>query len=112
MLVFREILQTYQRNDPYGHNFLYTAYAHDSSFFSEIKKSVIGAFKTLNKFSQLFSELRPNKGKCEVAGTGVKKGVKVALCGMKNVGLKNSKFIIFTTKNLKMKRISKIIYRK
>ena len=35
-----------------------------------------------------FSGLKPNKKECEVAGTCVKKGVKVALCGMKNINLK------------------------
>ena len=35
-----------------------------------------------------FSGLKPNKADGEVAGTGVKKGVKVALCGMKNINLK------------------------
>ena len=37
-----------------------------------------------------FSGLKPNKKECEVAGTCVKKGVKVALCGMKNINLKKN----------------------
>ena len=37
-------------------------------------------------FSQ-FSSLKPNKSKCEIAGTGDLKGVKVALCGMRCVNL-------------------------
>ena len=61
--------------DVYGHTFLYTAYADDSSFFFKNKKSVIEAFKIIDEFS-FFSGLKPNKKKCEVAGTGVKKGVK------------------------------------
>ena len=68
--------------DVYGHNFLYTAYADDSSLFFKNKKSVLEAFKILDEFSYL-SGLEPNKEKCEVAGIGVKKGTKVALCGMK-----------------------------
>ena len=35
-----------------------------------------------------FSGLKPNKEKCEVAGIGVKEGVKMALCRMKNINLK------------------------
>ena len=37
--------------------------------------------KTFDKFS-LFSGLKINNAKCEIAGIGVKKGVKMALCGM------------------------------
>ena len=34
-----------------------------------------------------FSGLRPNLSKCEIAGTGVLKGVKVAVCGIRCVEL-------------------------
>ena len=34
-----------------------------------------------------FSGLKINKSKCEVAGIGVTKGVKVALCGVECVNL-------------------------
>ena len=34
-----------------------------------------------------FSGLKSNKSKCEVAGIGVMKGVKVALCGVQCVNL-------------------------
>ena len=34
-----------------------------------------------------FSGLRPNLSKCEIAGIGVLKGVKVAVCGMQCVDL-------------------------
>ena len=83
----------------------------DSSFFFKNKKYVIAAFKILNEFL-FFSRLKPNKEKCEVVGITVKKGGKVALCRMKNIDLKKtqwnlSEFIILTTKNLNMKRISK-----
>ena len=57
----------------YGHNFLYRAYADDSSFFFKNKKSVIEAFKILDEFS-FFSGLKLNKEKCEVSGIGVQKG--------------------------------------
>ena len=38
--------------------------------------------KVFHIFSS-FSGLKPNKSKCEVAGIGALKGVKMALCGMK-----------------------------
>ena len=60
--------------DIYGNNFLYTAYADDSSFFKS-KECVIEVFKILDEFS-FFSGLKSNKQKCEVADIGVKKGIK------------------------------------
>ena len=75
--------------DIHGHNFLYTTYTYDSSFFFKNKKSVIGAIKILDKFS-FFSGLKPNKEKCEVASIGVKKGVQVAPCGMKKIDLRKN----------------------
>ena len=60
---------------------------------------------------------KPNKENLEVAGISVKKGLKVALSGVKNIDLEKEtqwkflKFIIITTKNLKKERISKIIYK-
>ena len=38
-------------------------------------------------FSSQFSCLKPNYEKCEIAGIGVLKSVKVAVCGMKCVDL-------------------------
>ena len=60
----------------YGHN-LYIIHTQmiAPSFFK--RKSVTEAFKILDEFS--FSGLKPNKENCEVAGIGVKKGIKVAL---------------------------------
>ena len=62
------------------------------------KKCVIEAFKILDEFS-FFYGLKPNKEKCEVAGTGLNKGVKVELCEMKNIDLKkhseNSRSLLF-----------------
>ena len=80
------------------------------------RKSVIEALKIVAQFS-FFSGIKPNKEKREVAGIDVKKGVKVAICGIKNIDVekiqrKFLEFIILPTKNLKMKRISKTIYRK
>ena len=38
----------------------------------------------------IFSGLKPNKSKCEIAGISVLKGVQMALCGMECVNLKNN----------------------
>ena len=35
----------------------------------------------------LFSGLKINNAKCEIAGIGVKKGLKMALCGMECIDL-------------------------
>ena len=57
----------------FENTFLYTAYTDD--------KSVIELMKTFDIFS-IFSGLKPNKSKCEIAGLGAVKGVKLALCEM------------------------------
>ena len=65
----------------FENTFLYTAYADDTTFFLKDEKSVIELMKTVDIFS-IFSGLKPNKSKCEVAGLGALKGVKIALCGI------------------------------
>ena len=57
--------------------------------FLKNTKYVIEAFKIVDKFS-FFPGLKSNKVKCKVAGISVKKGVKVALCGLKNIDLKKT----------------------
>ena len=57
----------------------------------------------------IYSGLKPNKSKCEIAGTGVLKGVSMELCGMEYIDLtKNSvKFLgihFSYNKQIKMKR--------
>ena len=66
--------------------FLYNAYADDASFFLKNEASVKALFTTISNFS-VFSDLRPNRDKCEVAGIGVLKGVTWALCGLKSIDL-------------------------
>ena len=66
--------------------FLYTAYADDATFFLQDKASVKALFNTMKLFSN-YSDLRPNSDKCEIAGIGVLKGVKWALCGLKSIDL-------------------------
>ena len=72
----------------FNHNFLYTAYADDATFFIRNINSAKEIIKPFDYFS-LFSGLKINKTKCEIAGIGVLKGVKLGLCGMKCVNLNN-----------------------
>ena len=70
----------------FNHEFLYTAYADDTTFFLKGKNS---AFETLNIFHKfsLVSGLSPNATKCEIAGIGTLTEVNLALCGMKCLNL-------------------------
>ena len=74
----------------FDHTFLYTAYADDTTFFlkdKEFVKKVMNVFDTCS----IYSDLKPNKSKCEIAGISISKGVSVELCGMKCIDLtKNS----------------------
>ena len=90
-----EIFFIFVKNNPkvkglnfFKHEFLYTAYADDTTFFLKDRNSIIELMNELNTFSN-FSGLKPNKTKCEIAGIGVLNGVQVALCGMKCVNLNN-----------------------
>ena len=65
----------------FNHTFLYTAYADDTTFFLKNKESVLEVMKTFEMSSE-YSGLRLNTTKCEIAGLGVLKAVKMALCGM------------------------------
>lgn len=65
-----------------------TAYANDTTFSWNDKKSVTEVFKTLGHFS-LFSGLKPNISKCEICGIGALKGVTKALRGMRCINLEN-----------------------
>ena len=90
-----EIFFIFVKNNPkvkglnfFKHEFLYTAYADDTTFFLKDRNSIIELMNELNTFSN-FSGLKPNKTKCEIAGISVLNGVQVALCGMKCVDLNN-----------------------
>ena len=79
-VVFRIIKET--SNKGFGifqKKFVYTAYADDTTFFLKNTESVINLLEIFKHFSQ-FSSLKPNKSKCKIAGIGILKGVKVALC--------------------------------
>ena len=58
-------------------------------FFLSHENSVTEVIQIFEYFS-IFSGLKPNKSKCEIAGIGVLKGVPIALCGMECVNLKNN----------------------
>ena len=66
--------------------FIFTAYTDDTTSFLKNIKSVINLLEIFKYFSQ-FSGLKPNKSKCDIAGIGVLKGVKVAIYGMRCVNL-------------------------
>ena len=90
-----EIFFIFVKNNPkvkglniFKHEFLYTAYADDTTFFLKDRNSMTELMNELNIFSNI-SGLKPNKTKCEIAGIGVLNGVQVALCGMKCVNLNN-----------------------
>ena len=60
----------------FKHEFLYTAYADNTTFFLKDRKSIIELMSDFNTFSR-FSGLKPNNTKCEFAGIGVLNGVQV-----------------------------------
>ena len=64
----------------FDHEFLYTAYADVMTFFLKNLESAEKVLKTHEIFYTA-SGLRPNLRKCEIAGLGILKDVKVALCG-------------------------------
>ena len=70
----------------FNHNYLYTAYADDTTFFLNDQKSIRELMKTFKLFSK-FSDLKSNILKCELAGIGSLKGVKMAVCGIKCIDL-------------------------
>ena len=72
----------------FKHDFLYTAYADDTTLFLKDKSSIIESMNELNIFSN-FSGLERNKTKCEIRSISVLNGVQVALYDMKCVNLNN-----------------------
>ena len=68
------------------HCYLYSVYADDTTFFLKDVNSIKKMVNSFHIFSR-FSGLRPNLSKCETAGIGVLKGVKVGVCGIQCVDL-------------------------
>ena len=58
----------------------YSAYADDTTFFLQ---TTISVKHMVDTFFSYFSGLKPNLTKSKIAGTGVLKGVQVAVCGMR-----------------------------
>ena len=73
----------------FDHTFLYTAYADDITFFLKDKESVKKVMNVFDTFS-IYSGLKPNWSKCEIAGISVLKGVSMELCGMECIDLTNN----------------------
>ena len=69
-----------------GHIFNIVAYADDATAFVNDLESARLLLKTFGIFSK-YSGLKLNESKTEICGIGVKRGVEVALCGMKSVNL-------------------------
>ena len=73
----------------FNNQFLCTAYADDTTFFLSYKNSVMEVIQIFEYFS-IFSGLKPNKSKCEIASVGVLKVVQMVLCVIECVNLKNN----------------------
>ena len=73
----------------FDHTFLYTAYTDDNIFFLKDKEFVKMVMSVFDTFS-IYSDLKPNKSKCEIAGIGVLKGVSMELCRMECTDLTNN----------------------
>ena len=65
---------------------MYTALTDDSTFFLNDLLSIKNLSGTFKVFS-LFSGLKANFSKCEIAGLGFLKGVLEAVCGLKPINL-------------------------
>ena len=80
----------------FEHCILYTVYVDDTTFFLKDAKSIENLVKIFNIFP-LFSRLKPNLAKCEIAGIGALKGVQMAVCGMRCIDLCNEAIKILGT---------------
>ena len=73
----------------FDYNYLYSAFADDTTFFLKYVISIKHMVDTWVFFSH-FSGLKPNLRKSEIAGIGVLKGVQVADYGMRCIDLNNN----------------------
>ena len=81
----------------FKHNYLYSAYADDTTFFLRDKISITFRSITITFITflihllhfQSIQGLKPNHEKCKISGIGVLKSVEVAVCGMKCIDLCN-----------------------
>ena len=92
ILVIEVFFQMIRKNsgikglDICGHLFNIIAYADDATILCRDLDSIKQLKATFDKFSK-YSGLLLNSSKTEICGIGVKRGVEVALCGMKSVNL-------------------------
>ena len=92
ILVIEVFFQMIRKNsgikglDICGHLFNIIAYADDATILCRDLDSIKQLKATFDKFSK-YSGLLLNSSKTEICGIGVKRGVDVALCGMKSVNL-------------------------
>ena len=77
-----------KRMNIFEHTYLYSAHADNTTFFLSDKRSIKKLINTFATFSK-YSGLKPNHEKCQIAGIGVLKSGKVAVCGMKCIDLCN-----------------------
>ena len=70
----------------FDHCFLYSTYADYTIFFLKDVNSIKEMINSFHIFSR-FSGLRQSLSKCEIAGIGVLKRVKVGVCGIQCVDL-------------------------
>ena len=69
------------------HDYLYSAYVDDTTFFL---KDIISVKYVVDLFYFfVLSKIKPNLTKSEIVSIGVLKGVKVVVCGMLCVDLNN-----------------------
>ena len=68
----------------FDYNYLYSAYADDTTFFL---KDIISIKHIDDTFFSYFSGLKPNLTKSDTAGIGVLKGVQAVVCGMRCIDL-------------------------
>ena len=80
----------------FDHNYLYSAYADNTTFFLKGITSIKHKVDTFLFFSY-FLGLKSNLTKSEIASIGVLKGVQVAVCGMCRVDLNIDTLKIFRT---------------
>ena len=72
----------------FEHIYLYSAYADNTCFSLRDKRSIQELINTFATFSKQL-DLKPKHEKCEIAGIGVMKSVKMAVFGMKCIDLCN-----------------------
>ena len=68
----------------FNHDFLYTTFADDLTFFFNDLLSVKNLIDTFKVYS-LFSGLKANFSKCKIAALGSLKGILESVCGLKSI---------------------------